>query len=431
MLATVDAKGGRPRGAVENLTIALDLRLDDFSAWVQLSRIYIDAFEPEDGAEFSRGWHDLAPSLFARKIHFYPLSALFVDMRAKHGPDAATHWAVAPFESPAGREAVDAVIRGRGSDLDRFAGALVEDRWLTRAINALGTGDPGDAVRAVSAFLSDAHAPRDQLERILLDGPDAGHPVWHVINPYFHLWAAGNLDAAGSQSHWRGSRAISQGVESWAEIQPRYQAWIGGGEAGLIRRSLADISEELRRPPRILDLGCGVGTFLRHAVENCDVPVENVAGVDLHESQIASVREGLLELADASDQQFLAGIVADNLVAGDLLDLDMASLKQRHPDLDLVTLFAVSGCFDDEQFSKLLASTQGLNARYLMVRTVGKSWNLWRGREDEDDYYARIGYELVQQDWLPEPLPEEGLIHILAPRKYWANSRLVLYRRVD
>jgi hypothetical protein len=323
-------------------------------------------------------------------------------MRAKHGPDAATHWAVAPFESPAGREAVDAVIRGRGSDLDRFAGALVEDRRLTRAINALGTGDPGDAVRAVSAFLSDAQAPRDQLERILLDGPDAGHPVWHVINPYFHLWAAGNLDAAGSQSHWRGSRAISQGVESWAEIQPRYQAWIGGGEAGLIKRSLADISEELRRPPRILDLGCGVGTFLRHAVENCDVPVENVAG-----------------------------IVADNLVAGDLLDLDMASLKQRHPDLDLVTLFAVSGCFDDEQFSKLLASIQGLNARYLMVRTVGKSWNLWRGREDEDDYYARIGYELVQQDWLPEPLPEEGLIHILAPRKYWANSRLVLYRRVD
>jgi hypothetical protein len=70
VLATVDAKGGRPRGAVENLTIALDLRPDDFFAWVQLSQIYMDAFEPEDGAEFSRGWHDLAPSLFARKMHF-------------------------------------------------------------------------------------------------------------------------------------------------------------------------------------------------------------------------------------------------------------------------------------------------------------------------------------------------------------------------
>lgn len=239
---------------------------------------------------------------------------------------------------------------------------------------------------------------------------------------------AADLSSRGAQSHWLNSPDISQNVDSWREIEVRYRDWTASLEAGLIRDHLADLSSELARTPRVIDLGCGVGTFLRHAVEHCEIPLENVAGVELHESRIVGVRQGLLELANTADEGRLVKILAANLVVGDLLNLGMDSLKRRHPELDLVTMFSVSCCFDDVQFARVLASISALDSKFLMVRTIVKSWDLSRGREDEDDYYARIGYEVVKQDWLPEPLPT-NLMRVLGPRKYWPNPRLVLYRR--
>lgn len=187
VLALVDEQRGRPRKAADHLNVALELRPDDFLAWVQLNQLCINTLDPAAAVICNRRWHEQLPTLFARKLHFYRLAALFGSMRSTHGTDAAIDWAAAPFEQLGGRRAVSQSIQERGADPVRFAGSLVEDYRLQRAFDGLENGDPSTAIRALGEFLTDPTAPLDQLEQVVQDGPDAGYPVWQVINPYFYL----------------------------------------------------------------------------------------------------------------------------------------------------------------------------------------------------------------------------------------------------
>ena len=430
VLGMVHEKKGEFAESVKHLELALKYKPGDEGTWFHLYWATFLLREFENIKLFYANYPKQLPLLYCKKVNFYKLFRFFTAVKGKFGVAGAVEWVMAALDAPESRARVSDAIHGRDASPRRHCVDLVTDSRLTGALEALDTGDSATSVRLVAAFLGDASADLGQLEQLVISGPDAGHPVWHVINPHFHLWATAACEAHKSQSRWRESPLFAQG-KPWSEIEPSYRRWVAGPEAALARREVTTIATELRAAPRVLDLGCGTGMLLRFFAEHCGVPVENLSGVELHEGRAACAREALSCLPAALADQDLAAAVAGNVTAGDLLNLDIAELKAKHGAMDLATLFVVSGCFDDDQFTTLLGSISELAPRYLMTTTVEKRWELWNGRDDEDAYYARAGYELLRRNWDPERLADTDIWQTIAPRKYWPNRSLSIYRRDD
>ena len=408
---------------------SLKYKPSDRDTWFHLNRIHIRSEELDNAKLFLKNYNVDFPELFNWKSNFYKLNANFRNVEEQYGAPAAVEWSLSALELSETSAAILASIKARSSSLTLHARPLVRDACLVRALDALDAGHPADAVRATMVFLNSPSLDHSELDRLVVEGPDAGHPVWHVINPHFHLWASAACEENTSQSRWQNTEAIRKNW-NWSEVEADYRNWCVGSEAELAREMIGQVIADGVRPPRIVDLGCGTGVWLRFLAEFCAVPVECLGGVELHETRAACARAGLLDfLGPSNDQQSVAEVVAANVVAGDLLNLDVELLKAKHAPIDLVTMLVVSGCFNDAELTSLLRSIAVLSPRHLMTTSVIKRWEFWHGREDEDDYYTRAGYRLTQRKWNPERLPDQQSWQAVAPLPYWVNRNISIFAR--
>jgi ubiquinone/menaquinone biosynthesis C-methylase UbiE len=143
------------------------------------------------------------------------------------------------------------------------APSLFEDRdWR---------GSPLDGMRRAADFFADLRAVEarrhgDPAERLLSESPAGHYPRYYLRK--FHFQTDGYLSEASAERY-----------------DHQVEVLFGGGAAAMRRQALVPLREALLRQtggtgaPRLLDLGCGTGEFLREVKRN--YPRLAVTGLDL------------------------------------------------------------------------------------------------------------------------------------------------------
>lgn len=427
ILAMGEEKRGDQQAAVDHLQTALHKFPGDAHAWEQLSKLKWrsgrDAF-----LTFLRDYPSAYPGLFGKKINYYLIASFYTQFNRNAGLPSVVACAASVMDLPATRDAVRVAIQERDAAPHEHGVEVVEDSRLQKAFRSLMT-DPVETIHHVASFMEDPSADHAQLERLLETGPDAGHPAWHVINPHFHLWCVADLEAANAQSRWRQTEVVSKDTPL-NDLRSEYSGWLSEQNASTARHVLEGLISGFETPPKILDLGCGKGFWLRYFAEHCGVPVERLRGLELHETRAANARQGLLDAKSGAPRSAMEKTaIARNVVAGDLLDKNFLRDLARESVPDIATLFVVTGCFEDEQLAVLMEGLDALGAAKLVVTSVSKRWDFWHGRGDEDAYFERAGYRLAARHWDPEFLPTADRWQAIAARKYWIDRRVSVYER--
>lgn len=348
-------------------------------------------------------------------------SAWFSD--ARRARDLVVEIAGHPFfvaahaRAGAGRRATDSALAG-------VVDGLGHDN-LRDGIRALLDGEMTTAMTSFARFAESGARLPESLRAVVPDGPDKGHPLWHVANPFFRIWAESATDE-DAQENWRSNPVLAN--QPTGTAAERYAQWLTTPLEA--REHLLDLVREIGGPSiRALDLGCGFGEWLRFLSDRADVPIDNLFGVDYHQSRVLATRE---MLADAATSGAKVAGDADDILTRNIQRRDLS----REPgwadtgfqDIDLITMFVVTGVFEDDQLERVLAGLADLSPRYLLVTTVGRRWRLWHGRENEPEFFARNGFREVARHWLPEIAPPDPGMALMIPKRYWTNTSLHIYR---
>jgi ubiquinone/menaquinone biosynthesis C-methylase UbiE len=165
--------------------------------------------------------------------------------------------------------------------------ALFEQDWRNieagcYAVPADGLGGPLAALRRAVDFFADLGAVEERRhgdpgERLLRDPPPVPYPRYYLQN--FHFQSDGYLSDASAERY-----------------DHQVEVLFGGGAAAMRRQALVPLREALieRRShgqPRLLDLGCGTGSFLREVKANW--PRAYVTGLDLSAHYLKVARRAL------------------------------------------------------------------------------------------------------------------------------------------
>ena len=167
--------------------------------------------------------------------------------------------------------------------------ALFEQDW--RNIEAGLYAPPADefgsavtALRRAIDFFADLSAVEDRRhgerkERLLDDPPDGDYPPYYLQK--FHFQSDGYLSAASAERY-----------------DHQVEVLFGGGAAAMrrqalvpLRAALAEQDAHRHTTPRLLDLACGTGSFLREVKANW--PRLHVTGLDLSPHYLAVARRTL------------------------------------------------------------------------------------------------------------------------------------------
>jgi hypothetical protein len=144
-------------------------------------------------------------------------------------------------------------------------------------------GSPVGALRRAADFFADLAAVEESRhgkpkKRLLPDSPSGRYPRYYLQK--FHFQSDGYLSSASAERY-----------------DHQVEVLFGGGAAAMrrqalvpLRRVLAEHAPGRRRPPRLLDLACGTGSFLREVKVNW--PRLSVTGLDLSPHYLAVARRG-------------------------------------------------------------------------------------------------------------------------------------------
>jgi SAM-dependent methyltransferase len=304
--------------------------------------------------------------------------------------------------------------------------ADLTDSDLRGGVTALIEGDVISTLECYGRFAARADAIPEPLCRLVENGAQAGHPLWHVANPYFALWSD-ITRVVDAQNQWQKNRAVAAATDPEAKVAG-YQDWLASDVPA--RAHLLDLVARLGpRSTRFLDVGCGFGEWLRFLAEQGGVPIENLHGVDLHPGRVEATRRQLVEAAmlGAPCHGDPAAIAGRRIRHQDLLQFQPGANPDFH-GVDVITLFVVTGCFDDGQLDQLLERLAALSPRYIFTTTVTSQWQMWRGRLNEGEFFARHGFQETERHWLPERLSLDPLSALVLPRRYWTNLSVRLYQ---
>jgi ubiquinone/menaquinone biosynthesis C-methylase UbiE len=142
-----------------------------------------------------------------------------------------------------------------------------------------GVGSPFEAVRGAIDFFTDLSAVERRRhgrrkERLLSDVPGRGYPQYYLQR--FHFQSDGYLSGASARRY-----------------DHQVEVLFGGAAAAMRRQALVPLKAAIAGRPaaRLLDVGCGTGSFLREVKAN--YPRLDVTGLDLSEPYLAVARREL------------------------------------------------------------------------------------------------------------------------------------------
>lgn len=370
--------------------------------------------------------------VLSRKVAFYSLRSIFDALWDGQGTEAAYGTAIVLLEQ-VGSAVWAGCLGSRRADTWTFL-AEIRDRSprspFDAGIDHLLAHRPADALRTYADHLKAGTLLPDKYAAVLGRGCDLAHPAWHLMNPYFYLWADGDMQQeTAAQDAWRAPDVFDAGRPR-SQLLEEYDAWRAtpAPSRAELKRCIAELS-----PPAgsVIDIGCGIGHVLRLLATDCRIPVAKVFGCDLHPRRVEAARHFLTVAAE--EQGFsssdAAALAARNVFVCDALNWDVDEFVARHGAIDLVTLFVITGCFDDGQLDAFLARVARLGARRIFETSVVDRWELWVGRKDASAHFLKHGYRCVHR-LLPGEAMAGNERYLVLPRKYWPGHQISVYDRV-
>jgi hypothetical protein len=167
--------------------------------------------------------------------------------------------------------------------------------------------------------------------------------------------------------------------------------------------------------------------------DHCGLPVGDLMGTDLHQTRVDGARELMTVVAEKQGMSPSAASVLteEAIFQCDALAWDTTAFAASHGPIDLITLFVITGCFDDSQLEAFLDRISWIGARWIFETNVIDTWDMWIGRQDISPFYRRHGYRLIESSYLGEALEEDFLPYLVLPRKYWAARQYNIYERIN
>lgn len=257
-------------------------------------------------------------------------------------------------------------------------------------------------------------AALDELNKIETVGPYAGHPKHHLGNAWFKLWHAATADTSKVGELWSQNEAMTQ-PRDLAYAQGLLKSFTETPNSG--RNELARLIRDFRsyhdRPPRLLDIGCGVGNWLAWCVQHCGIYPADCYGTDALPGRIIA----------AKDLGETVGIPRGNwmCVNGAANPWDMTP--------DIVILAATTGCFQDAQLDGFLSDVAASGAPHVFETHSIDSVGAWLGRPNSDAFFARVGYKPLRWKWMGAPLTVGEMPSMVTPQKYFMALRCCVYER--
>ena len=296
--------------------------------------------------------------------------------------------------------------------LSRATAAMPRASLWRRACGAAAVHNfPQAMTDAIAAILTAEPLPA-ALDEVVAEGPDANFPVWHLINPFFHIWRALPADPGDTQAHWRRNAAVAsdQGVPT----EEGYEAWLG-----VPNRERAELLAWVKtaKPGCVLDIGCSNGMWLRWMIENW-WDTTAFEGVEYHRNRADSAAI-LMQRAEQVRKDFSAAVSVHDLLSDAAL-----------PMTDLVTAIQVFGAFDDEQVSHILRKITACGASHIFDASVVNTYGGWRGRPDPAPLFESAGWRLVWRKMLGDPIYPAHAMSAVLPCKYWSQRSATLWERV-
>jgi SAM-dependent methyltransferase len=294
---------------------------------------------------------------------------------------------------------------------------------------AMVTGESGRLLSRLARIVSNGAQFPHFLMTCIPTGPDAGHPVWHVINPFYMTWVTADLrERENVQKRW--AENVPNSTQPDSDSDEAYTTWLRGNVPS--RAEFRDFIHRFAgKHPTVLDIGCSDGNWLRYFAEQTGARIEELRGIDIHEYRVAAARNTLAKSFndDLATLPVRSKNLARNLRKLDLLDPTVPQVFKDFGEIDIVFLFVITGCFTDEQRDIVLPRIASIGARYIFQTNVTRKWALWHGRDDDPERFAALGYREISRTPTPELLGPENARFLVLPRKYWTNPTVHIYER--
>lgn len=285
-----------------------------------------------------------------------------------------------------------------------------------RAIEAAGLGSPEESGIFAAAALLEGVEPWSGLGRLIQSGPDAGHPIWHALNPLYHVWRdAWPGDPAKVPGAWASNSAVTRGRSDQELIEGARKWAVEHEDCPALHRLQTLIAH--RSLKTILDFGCGYGemaTWLEGQYPGLDI-----FACDALPARVDATRR-CLDLAGLGN-------------ADDVYQCGATPWREilPTPPIDVVTMFRVTGCMDDEHLRRLLEQFRDADVRWIFETNVPDSWDMWIGRKvaEAEPIFARAGWALADHAFYAETLTPARLRDMILPAKSWPAAEWRVWRR--
>ena len=365
----------------------------------------------------------LRDDLLANKTTFYSINSILAPLWDRSRPDA-----------------VRALLHLARNPI--FGGLRGPDDALTRRLFDIASQSPANEFgKAVTARFRDGNLEASihhlyraidnaerlpcEFHRVVQGGDFAGHPLWHLCNPFFIPWYRASSESGDVQKSWAGNPSIAAAGDD--DILAAYRRW--RHDVPTTARLVREFVDKIGTDARYLDIGCGTGMWLRFLAEDLGIGLDGWHGTDLHANRTASAIRLLEDWATTSGRPSAAHGLEDRVFPCDVLNQASALTDRLGGNIDAVTLFFVTGCFEDDALERFLKGALANRPRYVFHATVADRWTLYRGRTDDEKYFEPLGYRLTDRKWASDSIDSKSIEKILLPLKYWPNPRVDVFER--
>ena len=355
--------------------------------------------DPSDLARTKAGWYDLA------KLH----AALL----AQH-PEAEAYGLVGQiFKSFMSRLGGWPIPVETADALHAATRRIENAPNIRNAVNRMASSDFLGAFHSLFLGILGREPLPDCLNDLIPAGRDAHHPLWHAVNPHFHVWQRAALSAISPQDRWQNTPIVAN-VKTPTE--DAYRKWC---ETPNKERDALLEFIDTENPQSIIDIGCADGGMLRLVMETCP-EVVTFRGIDLHHSRINAASE-MLQRADKSKRNGTAAIVEVH----DLLSADAI------PYADMAMMFQVSGVFDDQQLRHVAGKIGQAGIPLIFEATVIDRIDMYHGRSaaELEAAFGPAGYRMESHRMLGDRMPVETPSALICAAKYWLCHQVSMWRR--